>query len=129
MEAPTDQTVPVNSTAMFSCRVTGFLVWEVDGREITADRQNAFCSDRGVCVNVTLDNSPDETDSLLLVAAIEENNGSMIRCLASETVTSAPEESDVVFLKIFGKSVNYSISLCKTLTYSFFAHRSSCFTN
>ena len=105
LEAPTDQTVPVNSTAMFSCRVTGFLVWRFNGLEITSMRQDGFCSTRGVCVNGTLDDSPDETESLLLVAAIEENNNSTIQCLASETDISTPEESDIVILKIFGKFV------------------------
>ena len=68
-------------------------------------RQDGFCSVRGVCVNGTLDDSPDETESVLLVAAIEENNGSIIRCLASETDISTPEESDIVILKIFGKFI------------------------
>ena len=68
-------------------------------------RQDGFCSVRGVCVNGTLDDSPDETESLLLVAAIEENNGSTIQCLASEMGISAPEKSDIVILKIFGKFI------------------------
>ena len=105
MEAPANQTVPARSTAIFSCRVTGILRWVIDRAPITDATRNAFCSDRGVCVNVTLDNSPNETDSLLLVDAIEENNGSVIRCLASETLTSAAEESEAAILKIFGMFV------------------------
>ena len=77
-------------------------------------RQDGFCSMRGVCVNGTLDDSSDETESLLLVAAIEENNGSMIRCLrlASEMDISTPEESDIVILEIFGKFVMLMYKIC-----------------
>ena len=104
-----NQTVPINSTAVFSCRVTGFLVWVINTTQIRNDVQrDAFCSDHGVCVNGvngTLDISPDVTESVLLVAA-NENNGSNITCLASETITSASEESKVVVLKTFGKLVH-----------------------
>ena len=103
LNPPVDQTVPINSTAVFSCRVTGFLVWVIDATQIRSDiARDAFCSGRGVCVNGTLDNSPDETESVLLVAA-NENNGSEIRCIASETITSASEESEVAVLITFGK--------------------------
>ena len=110
-----DQTVPVNSTAVFSFRVTGFLVWEIDTLEISDSRWNAFCSDRGVCVNGTLDDSPDETESVLLVAANELNNGSMIRCLASATLTSPAEASEAAVLITFGKlECSYSLQLLHT---------------
>ena len=95
-----DQTIPVNSTAVFSCRVTGFLVWEMDMVQIRSETRGAFCRDRGVCVNGTLDNLPDETESVLLVDANELNNGSMITCLAS--VTSA-EASEAAVIITFGK--------------------------
>ena len=61
-----------------------------------------FCNDRGVCLNDTLDTSPDETKSVLLVAA-NENNGSEIRCVASETTTSTGQGSEVAVLITFGK--------------------------
>ena len=99
-----DQTVPINSTAVFSCRVTGFLVWEIDEVQIRSDTARAaFCSGRGVCVNGTLDDSPDETESVLLVAANDLNNGSTIRCLASESITSPSEGSEAAVLITFGK--------------------------
>ena len=102
LNPPVDQTVPVNSTAVFSCRVNGFLVWEIDKRDIGSDNAPNLCSIRGVCVNGTLDDSPDETESVLLVAA-NENNGSRIRCLAFETIISLVEASKVAALITFGK--------------------------
>ena len=126
LDPPVDQTVPVNSTAVFSCRVTGFLVWEIDTLEISDSRRNAFCSDRGVCVNGTLDNSPDETESVLLVAANELNNNSTIRCLASETIVSPAEASEAAVLTTFGK-----LECCayKRAVIKESPHRSSCCTH
>ena len=69
--------------------------------QIRSDIAPTFCSGRGVCVNST-DTSPNGTKSVLLVAA-NENNGSEIRCIASETVISPAEESEIAVLITFGK--------------------------
>ena len=126
LDPPVDQTVPVNSTAVFSCRVKGFLVWEIDTLEISDSRRDAFCIDRGVCVNGTLDSSPDETESVLLVAANELNNGSTIRCLASETIVSPSEASEAAVLTTFGK---LECSPYKRAVIKVSPHRSSCSTH
>ena len=113
LESPGNHTLPVNSTAVFTCTATGFLFWQFS-HPFDTNRQNInilfnatanlLCSQNKVCINGTLDNSPGVTTSQLLVAATSDNSGSKIRCLTALDEAFVPSNtSDPAFLKVYGK--------------------------
>ena len=103
LQPPISQTAPVNSVAVFTCRVIGMLVWEVNGGQIQNEvAKESLCNMHGVCINGTLDTSDEESESVLLVNATEQNNNTTVKCLAFEDFVLI-EESEVAVLKVFGK--------------------------
>ena len=113
LESPGNQTLPVNSTAVFTCTAAGFLFWRFS-HPFDTTLQNIpivleateilLCSRNKVCINGTIDESPDVTISQLLITATRDNNGSKIQCsTANEPSTIPSESSDPVFLTVYGK--------------------------
>ena len=72
VEHPQNQTVPVNSVVRFTCRTTSFIVWEINGNQLSSDNAEVF-KQRGITVE-------NENESVLLVNATQENNGTRILC-------------------------------------------------
>ena len=103
---PQSQTVPVNSVARFTCRTTAFVVWQINKAQLMSDSPtsvaNAFQL-RGIRVD-------SDNDSVLLVNATLENNGTNVTCLTGPDRTRLNAMSTTAILTVFGESLNECIA-------------------
>ena len=95
VEHPQNQTVPVNSVVRFTCRTTSFIVWEINETQLSSDNAEVF-KQRGITVE-------NENESVLLVNATLENNGTSILCRTGSNRASLSVTSEVAFLIVFGE--------------------------
>ena len=95
VEHPQNQTVPVNSVARFTCRTTSFIVWEINGAQLSSDSAEVFKQ-----LGITVDS---ENESVLLVNATLENNGTKILCRTGLNRAMATVLSEVAVLTVFGE--------------------------
>ena len=95
VEPPQNQTVPVNSVARFTCRTTSFVVWEIDGAQLSSDSAEVFKR-----FGITVEN---ENQSVLLVNATLENNRKTILCQIGLNRASLNVTSEVAVLTVFGE--------------------------
>ena len=93
MEHPQNQTVPVNSVVRFTCRTTSFVVWEINGTQLSSDNADVF-KQRGITI---------ENESVLLVTATLENNGKTVLCRTGLDRASLNVTSEVAVLTVFGE--------------------------
>ena len=93
VEHPQNQTVPVNSVARFTCRTTSFVVWEINGTQLSSDNADVF-KQRGIT---------NENESALLVTATLENNGKTVLCKTGLDRASLTVTSEVAVLTVFGE--------------------------
>ena len=96
---PQSQTVPVNSVARFTCRTTGFVVWQIDNGRLMSDSPTSVAAFQLRGIRVDCDN-----DSVLLVNATLENNGINITCLTGPDHTRLNVISATAILTVFGES-------------------------
>ena len=97
---PQNQAVPVNSVARFTCRTTGFVVWQVNNGRLTSDSPTSVANAyqlRGIRVD-------SDNDSVLLVNATLENNGTNVTCLTGPDVSRPNVMSKTAILRVFGES-------------------------
>ena len=92
-----NQTVPVNSVARFTCRTTSFVVWEINGAQLSSDNAEVF-KQRGITVEYD-----QENESVLLVNATLRNNGTRILCRTGLDHTSLNVTSEMAVLTVFGE--------------------------
>ena len=94
VEHPQNQTVPVNSVVRFTCRTTSFVVWEIDAIQFLSAvedfKQLGFTVD-------------GENESVLLVNATRENNGTKILCRTGSSRARPNVTSEVAVLTVFGE--------------------------
>ena len=90
-------TVPVNSVARFTCRTTSFVVWEINGAQLSSDNAEVF-KQRGITVEYD-----QENESVLLVNATLRNNGTRILCRTGLDRTSLNVTSEMAVLTVFGE--------------------------
>ena len=96
--SPRNQTVPVDSVARFTCRTTGFVVWQIDSIQLssqlisTSPIVKSFCR-RGIKLD-------GENGSVLVVNATLKNNGIKILCLTGSELNVA---SNSTYLTVFGE--------------------------
>ena len=90
-----NQTVPVNSVARFTCRTTSFVVWEINGAQLSSDNAEVF-KQRGITIE-------NENESVLLVNATLRNNGTRILCKTGLDRASLNVTSEVAVLTVFGE--------------------------
>ena len=95
VEYPQNRTVPVNSVVRFTCRTTSFVVWQINGTQLSSDNAEVF-KQRGITIE-------SENESVLLVNATLENNGTRILCRTGLNPTRLNETSEVAFLTVFGE--------------------------
>ena len=95
VEHPQDQTVPVNSVVRFTCRTTSFVVWEINGTQLSSDNADVF-KQRGITIE-------NENESVLLVTATLRNDGTRILCLTGLDRASLNATSEVAVLTVFGE--------------------------
>ena len=95
VEHPQNQTVPVNSIVRFTCRTTTFVVWQINGAQLSSDSAEDFKKS-----GITVEN---ENQSVLLVNATLENNGKTILCLTGLNRASLNVTSEVAVLTVFGE--------------------------
>ena len=95
MEHPQNQTVPVNSVVRFTCRTTSFMVWEINGAPLSSDSAGAFKQ-----LGITVEN---ENETVLLVNATLENNGTRILCRTGLDRASLSVTSEVAVLTVFSE--------------------------
>ena len=92
----------MNLVAGFICGTTGFVVWQINNAQLMSDSPtsvaNAFQL-RGIRATVDSDN-----DSVLLVNATLENNGTNITCLTCPDVSRPNVMSTTAILTVFGES-------------------------
>lgn len=98
VEPPDNQTLPVNSVARFICKTTSFVVWQIDGVQLSSDNKEAFhkrgISKRGIRT---------ENESVLLVNASLDNDGVNIICLTGLDRTMLDVKSTIAILAVFGE--------------------------
>ena len=95
LEHPQNQTVPVNSVTRFTCRTTNFVVWEIDDGRLSSDTAKDFKQ-----LGFTVDR---ENESVLLVNATHENNGTKIFCRTGSRRARPNVTSEVAVLTVFGE--------------------------
>ena len=95
VEPPQNQTVPVNSVGRFTCRTTSFVVWVINGAQLSSDTVEDFKQ-----LGITVEN---ENGSVLLVNATLENNGKTILCRTGLNRASLNVISEVAVLTVFGE--------------------------
>ena len=93
----TMQTVPVNSVARFTCRTTSFVVWQINGAQLSSDNAEVF-KQRGITVEYD-----QENESVLLVNATLRNNATTILCRTGLDHTSLNVTSEMAVLTVFGE--------------------------
>ena len=98
MEPPQNQTVSVNSVAIFTCIATSFVVWQIGSAQLSSQ----LISTSQVVKNfrmqgITLDS---ENGSVLLVNATLRNDGIKIRCLTGPLLNVM---SETAVLMVFGE--------------------------
>ena len=93
VEPPDNQTLSVNSVARFICEATSFVVWQIDGVQLSSDNKEAFHK-RGI---------KTENKSVLLVNASLDNDGVNIICLTGLDRTMLDVKSTVAILAVFGE--------------------------
>ena len=94
MEHPQNQTVPVNSVVRFTCRTTSFVLWEIDEIQFLAAAEDLQQ------LGFTVDS---ENESVLLVNATRENNGTKILCQTGSSRARPNVISEVAILTVFGE--------------------------
>ena len=101
-QPPENTTAALGTNATFSCHGNGNVFWEIDGTQVvTEDLVQAFAEAE---VYVLL---PTPSVSQLIITATEANNFTRtIQCLVdSGNVVVPPEESDPVYLLVFGEQL------------------------
>ena len=93
VEPPDNQTLPVNSVARFICKTTSFVVWQIDGVQLSSDNKEAFHK-RGIRT---------ENESVLLVNASLDKDGVIIICLTGLDRTMLDVKSTMAILAVFGE--------------------------
>ena len=93
VEPPHNQTVPINSVARFICNTTSFVVWEINGVQLSSDNEEDLLT-RGIRI---------EEESVLLVNATIDNNGVKITCRTGIDRTRLSMPSTVALLEVFGE--------------------------
>ena len=96
---PQSQTVPVNSVSRFTCRTTGFVVWQINNGWLMSDSPTSVAAFQLRGIRVDSDN-----DSVLLVNATLENNGTNVVCLTGPDCTRLNVMSTTAILTVFGES-------------------------
>ena len=94
VEYPQNQTVPVNSVVRFTCRTTSFVVWEIDAIQFLSAVEDFEK------LGFTVDS---ENESVLLVNATQENNGSKIVCRTGSSRARPNVTSEMAILTVFGE--------------------------
>ena len=96
METPRNQTVPVNSTARFTCRPAGLVVWQIYNTQLSSDEIiNLF---QPMQIRVV-----GENGSVLLVNATVDNNGTRIQCLTGRSIIALDPIGTAAFVIAFGE--------------------------
>ena len=95
MEPPQNQTVPVNSVVRFTCRTTSFVLWNINGAQLSSDNIGVF-KQRGITIE-------NENESVLLVNATQVNNGTRILCITGLDRTRLDVTSEAAVLTVFGE--------------------------
>ena len=95
VEHPQNRTVPVNSVVRFTCRTTSFIVWEINGAQLSSDNAEFF-KQQGIRIE-------NESESVLLVNATQENNGTSILCRTGSNPARAYVISEAAVLTVFGE--------------------------
>ena len=95
VEHPQNQTVPVNSVVRFTCRTTSFIVWEINGTQLSSDNAEVF-KQQGIRIE-------NENGSMLLVNATLRNNRTSILCRTGLDRASLSVTSEVAVLTVFGE--------------------------
>ena len=93
VEPPHNQTVPINSVARFTCKTTHFVVWEINGAQLSSDNKEVFHR-QGIRT---------ENESVLLVNATLENNETKITCRTGMDRTGLNVTSTTALLAVFGE--------------------------
>lgn len=93
VEPPHNQTVPINSVARFICNATNFVVWEINGVQLSSDNKEDFLT-RGIRI---------KEESVLLVNATSDNNGVKITCRTGIDRTRLSMPSTAALLEVFGE--------------------------
>ena len=107
--SPQNQTVPVNSVVRFTCRTTGFLVWQIDNVQLFSNNPAAAnIHSRGIRVD-------SENQSVLLANATLRNNQTRILCLTGPELNVT---SKIALLIVFGEWWSEYLTAC----ISFFTH-------
>ena len=96
---PRNQTVPVNTVTRFTCRTTSFVVWQIDNAQLVSDSPKSVATFQMRGIRVDSDN-----DSVLLVNATLENNGTNVTCLTGPDVSRPNVMSTTAILTVFGES-------------------------
>lgn len=94
VESPQNQTVPLDSVTRFTCRTTGFLVWQVDNVQLFPNSPVAAnIHSRGIRVD-------SANQSVLLANATLRNNETRILCLTGPELNVT---SKIALLIVFGE--------------------------
>ena len=94
VESPQNQTVPLDSVTRFTCRTTGFLVWQIDNVQLSPNSPVAAnIHSRGIRVD-------SANQSVLLANATLRNNKTRILCLTGPELNVT---SKIALLIVFGE--------------------------
>ena len=85
----------MNSVVRFTCRTTTFVVWQINGAQLSSDSAEDFKK-----LGITVEN---ENQSVLLVNATLENNGKTILCRTGSSRARPNVTSEVAVLTVFGE--------------------------
>ena len=96
LEPPQNQTVPVNSVAIYACRTTSVVVWQINNTQLLSDGLIQGFRNRNVIVDI-------ENVSVLLVNATFRNNGTRISCLTGPNRFDLRSSNTTSVLTVFGE--------------------------
>ena len=94
VEHPQNQTVPVNSVVRFTCKTTSFVVWQINGTQLSTDNAEFF-KQQGIRIE-------NGNQSVLVVNATLENNGKTIVCRTGSNPASLSVTSEASGLTGWG---------------------------
>ena len=103
LDPPVNTTTALGTNATFSCRGNGQIVWEISSTQVRGqDQVEGFNA-----VNVFVPLPTADYSELIVTGTRDNNNTRPIRCVVEpENVLEANEESDAVYLLVYGE-LNY----------------------
>ena len=100
LEPPHNQTVPVNSVAIFICKTIGLVSWNIEGFTYELSLEAPTIIDLFRVQGFTLDR---KNKSLLLVNTTLINRRTSIHCKTGQSLIALNETSEVAVLTVFGE--------------------------